>query len=91
MNFFGFTQDMFEALENGIVKFFEDNKDNLLKCEYLIPDVVFKEIKEHQKQVKVLETTDKWLGVTYKEDKEFVVSEINKLIEKGEYPRDLWK
>lgn len=91
MNFFGFTQAMFDALESGIVKFFDDNKDNLEKCEYLIPDVVFDEIKNNGKKVSVLESCDKWLGVTYKEDKEFVVSELNKLIEKGEYPRDLWK
>jgi len=90
MNFFGFTKEIFKTLEKGIVKFFEDNKDDLLKCEYLIPDVVFEEIKDNKK-VKVLDSNDKWLGVTYKEDKEFVVSELNKLIEKGEYPSDLWK
>ena len=91
MNFFGFTNEMFKALESGIVEFFKENEGNLDKCEYLMPDVVFKEIKENGKNVTVLESTDKWLGVTYKEDKEFVVSELNKLIEKGEYPRDLWK
>ncbi len=91
MNFFGFTQVMYEALEKGIVKFFENNKDDLTKCEYLIPDVVFKEISEENRKVRVLESTDKWLGVTYKEDKDLVVREINKLIEKGEYPYELWK
>ncbi|MBR3660533.1 MAG: nucleotidyltransferase [Bacilli bacterium] len=90
MNFFGFTEKMFMTLKMGLVKFFEDNKDDLTKCEYLIPDVVFEEIKKGKK-VTVLESTDKWLGVTYKEDKEFVVSNIKKLIEKGEYPYDLWK
>lgn len=91
MNFFGFRQDIFTYLEAGINDFFKENQDNLLKAEYLIPDVIFKLIKENKNQVKVLETNSKWLGVTYKEDKEFVVSEINKLIQKGEYPRDLWK
>ena len=90
MNFFGFTDKMFETLTQGIKEFFKDNENDLSKCEYLIPDVVFDEIKNNKK-VKVLESTDKWLGVTYKEDKEFVVSELNKLIEKGEYPRELWK
>ena len=90
MNFFGFTEKMFEALENGIKKFFEDNKNDLTKCEYLIPDVVFEEIKNGVK-VNVLESTDKWLGVTYKEDKDFVVSEIQKLVDKGVYPNNLWK
>ena len=91
MNFFGFTDSMFKTLSDGLVKFFEENKDDLSKCEYLIPDVVFEEIKNNGKRVKVLESVDKWLGVTYKEDKEFVVENIKALIEKGEYPYDLWK
>ena len=90
MNFFGFTERMFNTLEKGMIKFFENNKNDLLKCEYLIPDVVFEEIKNGVK-VNVLESTDKWLGVTYKEDKEFVVTEIQKLIDKGVYPNNLWK
>ena len=90
MNFFGFTNKMFEKLENGMNGFFEANKTDLLKCEYLIPDVVFEEIKA-DKKVTVLESTDKWLGVTYKEDKEFVVSEIRKLVDNGVYPNNLWQ
>jgi len=90
MNFFGFTENMFDTLKVGLKKFLEDNKNDLLKCEYLIPDIVFEEIG-HGKKVKVLESKDKWLGVTYKEDKEFVVENIKKLIEKGEYPNELWK
>ena len=91
MNFFGFTEKMFETLENGLKAFFDKNKDNLDSCEYLIPDIVFEEIKENGKKVKVLESSDKWLGVTYRDDKPFVVKELNKLIEKGDYPHDLWK
>ena len=91
MNFFGFTEKMFATLEKGLKEFFEKNKNNLETCEYLIPDIVFEEIKENDKKVRVLESKDKWLGVTYREDKEFVVTELNKLIEKGDYPHDLWK
>ena len=90
MNFFGFTPKMFDTLKVGLEEFLINNKEDLSKCEYLIPDVVFEEIK-NGKKVKVLESTDKWLGVTYKEDKPFVVDNIKKLIEKGEYPYDLWK
>lgn len=91
MNMLLFTPSIFEYIEKNFPAFLDANKGNLEKCEYLIPDVVFDEIKNNNKKVKVLESTDKWLGVTYKEDKEFVVLELNKLIEKGEYPRDLWK
>ncbi|MBQ8891630.1 MAG: nucleotidyltransferase [Bacilli bacterium] len=90
MNFFGFREEMMNTLSHGLVKFFDDNKEDLSKCEYLIPDVVFESIN-NGKKVCVLESTDKWLGVTYKEDKDFVVSNIKKLIEEGEYPYDLWK
>ncbi len=90
MNFFGFTPRIFNRLEHDFPLFFEKNKDNLLMCEYLIPDVVFDEIKDGVK-MHVLESTDKWLGVTYREDKEHVVSEINKLIDEGVYPSNLWK
>ena len=90
MNFFGFTPRIFTRLEREFPLFLEKNKDNLLKCEYLIPDVVFDEIKDGIK-VHVLESVDKWLGVTYREDKEYVVSEIQKLIDKGVYPNNLWK
>ena len=90
MNFFGFTNKIFTRLEKDFPLFLEKNKDNLLKCEYLIPDVVFDEIRDGVK-VHVLESVDKWLGVTYREDKEYVVSEIGKLIDKGVYPNNLWK
>jgi dTDP-glucose pyrophosphorylase len=90
MNFFGFRENLFEILEKGLVEFLHMNKDDLTSCEYLIPDVVDHEIKNGKKVV-ILESTDKWLGVTYKEDKDYVVSEIRKLIDKGVYPEDLWK
>ena len=90
MNFFGFTNKIFTRLEKEFPIFLEKNKDNLLKAEFLIPDVVFDEIKDGVK-VHVLESVDKWLGVTYREDKDYVVSEILKLIDKGVYPNNLWK
>ena len=85
MNFFGFRESLFDVLEKGLGKFLEANKADLTGCEYLIPDVVDREI-QNGKKVVVLESVDKWLGVTYKEDKEYVVSEIRKLVDKGIYP-----
>ena len=90
MNFFGFTPRIFKALEKDFPVFFDKNKDNLLKAEFLIPDVVFDEI-ERGVNVHILESVDKWLGVTYREDKDYVVNEIQKLIDKGVYPNNLWK
>lgn len=90
MNFFGFNDVIFKKLEEGFKEFLDKNKDDLSKCEYLIPDVVFEEIS-NDKQMVILESFDKWLGVTYKEDKACVVNEIKKLVDNGEYPLNLWK
>lgn len=90
MNMLGFTKEIFNHLEEGLPKFLDDNKDNMLKCEYLIPDVVFNCIEKKQATVEVLPTTAKWYGVTYKEDKPSVVQAINDLVDNNIYPKNLW-
>ena len=91
MNFLGFTPKIFEILEEKFTPFLKTNEDNYQKCEFLIPEVLFETIKEETAEVKVLPTNAKWYGVTYRADKEGVVKAIEKMIEKGEYPNNLWK
>ncbi len=91
MNMLLFTPTIFPYLEEEFKKFFEKNKDNLEKSEFLIPDVLTDAINSNYATVRVLSTTAKWEGVTYKEDKEGVVKAINKLIDEGVYPQNLWK
>ena len=91
MNMFGFTPKLFKALEEGFPKFLDSHKDDNLKCEYLIPSVVFEEIEKGEATVKVLDTDAVWQGITYKEDKEKVVRELKKLVQSGEYPEGLWR
>lgn len=91
MNMFMFTPKIFELLENDFLEFYKNNVNNLLKCEYLIPEVVCNNIKKDKITFKAFKTTSKWMGVTYKEDKESLVEGINSLIEKGEYPDKLWQ
>ncbi len=90
MNFFGFKPSIFNYLEEEMIEFFENHKNDLDKCEFLIPTSVFKRIDEGKINVKVLDTDEKWYGVTYKEDKEDLVNAINKMIEEGKYPKNLW-
>ena len=90
MNMFCFTKDLFPYLEEKFVEFFEKNKNDLSKCEFLIPDVVFAAIKEKYATVKVVPTKAVWHGVTYREDKEDLVNAINELLKEKEYPKKLW-
>lgn len=90
MNMIGFTPGIFEYLEEKFVKFFDDNNGGTLTCEYLIPDVVSELICENRATVKVLPTTAVWQGITYKEDKEKLVNELERLVNNGEYPSNLW-
>lgn len=86
MNMLGFLPNIFDYLEEYLIKFLQTTKE-LETCEYLIPDVLSKiEIK-----TKVLTTNAKWIGVTYKEDKEQVVNSLKELIINKEYPNNLWK
>ena len=71
-----------------MIKFFCDK--NLLKDEFLIPDVVSQGIKDNDYKVKIINTNSKWIGVTYKEDKKDLVDYIEKQIEKKVYPNKLW-
>ena len=90
MNMFCFKPDMIDYLDEHFIDFFNENKDDLSKCEYLIPDVVFERIENNDIKVKVVDTSAVWHGITYKEDKEELVEYISGLIDKGEYPRNLW-
>lgn len=90
MNMWGFTPDFLDELESGFKKFLSNLKQDDVKSEYLLPMIVDGLIKENRADVSVLETRDKWFGVTYKEDKPVVVESICKLIEQGEYPEKLY-
>ena len=90
MNMFGFTPKLFERLEKEFPKFLDNHQDNILKCEYLIPTIVFNQIEDGEIMVQVLKTNAVWHGITYREDKEEVVSEIKRLVDNGDYPRGLW-
>ena len=97
MNFWGFPAkegqdpDFLDVLEKHFMTFFEEDVvSNPLKAEYLLPTLIGSLLRENKCTVKVLETHDKWFGVTYKEDKPEVVKSFKKLIEEGVYSTDLY-
>lgn len=81
----GLTPDFLDVLETGFDAFLDELEENEQKKEYLLPTIIGGLLKEGRIQVEVLQSTDRWFGVTYKEDKEDVTREIRKLIESGAY------
>lgn len=90
MNMLLFTPSIFDYIKSHFKEFLDSNKDNLEKCEYLIPDVLFDTIKEGYATAKVIKTTSTWYGVTYKEDAEGVKKALKQLVDENEYPNHLW-
>ena len=89
MNVWGFTPDLFGYLESMFIQFLKEEGD-ALKSEYLIPSVVNNLIQTDRKSVHILHSSAKWFGVTYKEDKSYVMEEIKRLIKDGHYPKKLF-
>lgn len=90
MNMWGLHRDFFKVLESGFEEFLENVEESNLKAEYLLPTIIGGLLEEGKIDVKVLKSHDKWFGVTYKEDKEFVVTSIKNLVEQGVYPQKLF-
>jgi UTP-glucose-1-phosphate uridylyltransferase len=89
MNLWGFTPELFDALEARFPAWLEKN-GSAPKSEWYIPFVVDELIHEGKADVEVLPTDSNWFGVTYREDKPFVTAEIGKLVAAGEYPQSLF-
>lgn len=91
MNMWGLPQSFVKTLEDGFKDFFkEDVPSNPMKSEYLLPIIIGKLLQEGKVTVKVLESSDKWFGVTYAEDKDYVIESFKKLIEDGVYKEELF-
>jgi UTP-glucose-1-phosphate uridylyltransferase len=89
MNFWGFHSSIFKNIEYQFIEFLEENIQ-LPKSEFYIPFVVFEMIQKKQISVEVLTANSPWFGVTYKEDKPYVIEQIQKLTNQGVYPEKLW-
>ena len=89
MNFWGFSPSFFDETAAQFRVFVEANKDNE-KAEFFIPLVVDKLMAAGKVKVKVLESTAKWMGVTYREDKPVVIEKIRQLVDAGTYPQSLF-
>ena len=92
MNLWGFTESILKELSSRFISFLDrELTQNPVKCEYFLPFVVDELLKEGKAEVSVLKSSDRWYGVTYKEDKENVVKAIRQLKQSGLYPDILWE
>ena len=89
MNMWGFTPDFLDVLEDGFTDFLKGAGKDEIKKEYLLPAVVDRLLQEGKADVKVLETHDKWFGVTYQADKQAVIDAFHGLVERGVYPENI--
>ncbi len=90
MKMWGLTPEFFQILESGFEEFVANTPADNLKAEYLLPTIIGDLLAEKKLAVRVLTSKDKWFGVTYKEDKDSVVSELQALIRDGVYPEKLF-
>lgn len=91
MNMWGFQPEFLSVLEKGFVSFLKEVPEGDLKKEYLLPTKVDQMLKDNKANVTVLKTDSQWFGVTYQEDREAVVKEIQKLIDQGVYHANLYE
>jgi hypothetical protein len=89
MNIWGFSPSYIDECCERLESFLAQNLDkNPEKCEFYMPTVISDMLAEGKVSVKVLESRDKWYGVTYKEDKPKVVEAFRRLTESGAYPEN---
>lgn len=92
MNMWGFTSSILKEIKERFPAFLDKGiAENPKKCEYFLPAVVSELVEEDKATVAVLESADKWYGMTYKEDKPVVAAAIQEMKDAGLYPKNLWE
>ena len=90
MNMWAGYPDFLQYIDEGFSGFLDKLNDNPQKKEYLLPNIVAELLEKRAASVKVLGTSDRWIGITYKEDIEPAQKGFSLMIEKGQYPVNLW-
>lgn len=91
MLMYGLDYSVIDYIEKGFTNFFETNKDNLDKCEYLLPIVLTDMIEDNKIRIRLIPTKEKWMGVTYKEDLQTLKDYLQSLVKSNNYPKSLYK
>ena len=91
MNMWAGYPDFLQYIDEGFTRFLDTLGENPEKKEYLLPNIVAELLEKNLSSVKVLNTSDRWIGITYKEDIEPAQEKFHLMIEDGTYPKELWK
>ncbi len=91
VNMFGFKTSIFKYLEEYLRNYFKQEEDVILNNEMLLPELIKEKIDEKEIKLMSALSDSNYIGMTYKEDLKLLKEKINELIEKGEYPRELWR
>lgn len=90
MNMWGLPASFVQELEKGFPVFLDNLKEGDIKSEYLLPKIIDNLVQNKKARVTVLDTPDKWFGVTYREDKQAVADAIRGLLQSGVYKEKLF-
>lgn len=85
MNMWGFFPEIFDVLKRGFEEFLDNVGEADKAGEYLLPTIIGSLVKAGKANVTVLQSQDKWFGVTYREDKKTVMEELKELTDAGNY------
>ncbi len=90
MNMWGFTADIFEYMKEDFDRFLGAIEPGNIKAEYTLPEMIDKMLNKGLLTVSVLTTDAVWFGVTYKEDRAYVASELQRMHDEKIYPEKLF-
>ena len=91
MNLWASFPKFMDYSEEYFEKNLEKNKENLDTYEYVLPEMIDEWIKEDKADVTILPTSEKWIGITYREDLEVAQDAFKSMFDEGIYPEDIWK
>lgn len=90
MNMWACYPEFLDYLEEDFIRFLQDNSKDELKKEHLLPIIVDGLLKQGRVDLTAIETKDKWIGITYKEDADLARAEFKTMLDQGKYPDKLW-
>ena len=91
MNMWATFPEFIDLCEKYFNQYLKANKENLETAEYVLPDMIAKMLEEDKADVTILPTNDKWIGITYKEDLTKAQEEFKKMLDKKDYPANIWQ